>query len=120
MQQEQAGLRRDCEADFIRQFQSVAAFKAFLGQEDLHVAEQFFLVRLREPVKERQVARNDRTPLVRHRLRAQPAAALLLEDAKHENLNLSAVPAPAKNRNFPGRDPISLTNRKTGQGCPET
>ena len=84
MQKEQARLRRDRHPDLIRQFQSAAAFKALLGEEHLHVAEQFRLILGREPVKERHVARDDRAPFVRHRLRAQLPPPPLPGESKHE------------------------------------
>src|SRR5207248_7955752 len=83
MQQEQTRLRGDCHPNFIGDLLPGAAFETLFGQKNLHVFEQFGLIRDREPNEECDSRFNDFQPLIWKRPRLQPFPMSIFEKAEH-------------------------------------
>jgi hypothetical protein len=64
MQKEKASLRGNSDTDFIRDFETVAAFKTLFGKKNLDVAEKLGLIPGRKPVKKCNVALDRRQPII--------------------------------------------------------
>jgi len=101
MQQEQASLSGDGDADLISQLQPAAAFEVFLGKEDLDVAEELGAIVSRETPKDREVAIKNGEPCRRKWLGTQLLATSLVEETKDHERNL-VRPHRLKRRLFDG------------------
>jgi hypothetical protein len=70
MEEEQAGLRCDRDADLIGQLEAATAFELFFTEKDLNVAQELGLVVRRKAAKDLEVPLDDRAPFGRERLGA--------------------------------------------------
>ena len=59
MQQEQASLGRDREANLVRQLEAAAALEPFFREENLDMSKQLLPIHFRESGKKRKVALDD-------------------------------------------------------------
>ena len=75
MQQQDAGLRGDRDADLVGDLQAAAAFEALLGKEHLDVPEELVLILGWQARRVGDVLLDDRAPRVRKRAAANPIAA---------------------------------------------
>jgi hypothetical protein len=69
MQQEKTRLGCNGHANLIRQLKVAAALEVLFCQEHLHMTEELALISGRKLAKESNIARQDRVPCSRHRLR---------------------------------------------------
>ena len=82
MEKEKASLRCNSDTDFIRDFQTVAAFKTLFGKKNLDVAKKLGLIPRGQSVKKYNMALNQRQPLFRKRPRPQATSPSLLQQLK--------------------------------------
>src|SRR2546423_8107420 len=82
MQQKQASLTRDGDADFVRQLQPATALEPLFGQKYLGMAEQLRLVRGRQPNKNGEIPLENLSPRVRSGLSAQASAAARFKEVE--------------------------------------
>jgi len=78
MEKEKASLRCNGDTDFIRDFQTVAAFKTLFGKKNLDVAKKLGLIPDRKPLKKFNVALDRRQPIIRKKHGAQSVPSPLL------------------------------------------
>src|ERR1700730_14351373 len=79
MEQQQAGLRGDCDANLIGEFQATATFETFLSEKDLDAALEFSLIFGGKPAEKLNVALDRPLPVFRKRLSRQPSPSTLLQ-----------------------------------------
>src|ERR1700674_3262810 len=90
MQQEQARLSGDGDADLVRQLKPTDSLEVLLRQEYLGVSEQLRLVVGRETVEDWQIALEDHAPCRRDGLSAQASTPAGLEEIEDHYRRLHA------------------------------
>ena len=83
MQQQQARLPRDGDADLVGQLEPADSLEVLLRQKYLGVSEQLGLIVRREAGEDREIALEDRAPGGRNRLGAQAGAAAGFEQVEY-------------------------------------
>jgi len=79
MEKEKASLRCNGDTDFIRDFQTVAAFKTLFGKKNLDVAKKLGLIPRGQSVKKCNMTLNQRQPFFRKRSRSHATSPSLLQ-----------------------------------------
>ena len=91
VKQQQARLRRDGDANLIRQFQPTTSFEMFFREKYLYMTEQLLLILFRQSPKEGKIALENRSPDRRKGLGTQPLSPPLGKKAKDHCGNLVPV-----------------------------
>jgi hypothetical protein len=94
MEQEQTRLRRDGDANLIRQLEAAAALEIFFRQEHLDMTEELALIGGRKLAKESDIARQNGVPRGRNGLRAEPLSPTLFRKAEDHAGRLGRIALP--------------------------
>ena len=82
MQQQKTRLRRNRNANFVRDLEPATSFEPFFGKEYLDVTKQFEAIAPGQFMKKDNMPLNQRQPFLRKRPRSQATSLSLLQELK--------------------------------------